>query len=190
MRASRRAAVDYFVLIGRESLVANERPLKTAAPPHLQRVLATKRARNAVAMRRLARECGHADLELPECVLHGFQTVGEGASTGLWKPDPKAAAAQIRDIHEFYNAAAPVRKHAPIGFPVHALEAIVADIEADVLLGRYEEITVPDLMRNPVYAFLKVEPSTVRTLVDERWKIRFHVFLRKCVSTVRAQLQK
>ena len=41
MRASRRAATDYLALVGRESLLANDRPLKSAGPPHLQRVLAT-----------------------------------------------------------------------------------------------------------------------------------------------------
>ena len=87
-------------------------------------------------MRRHARGCGHADLELPECVLNGFRTVGGGATTGLWKPDQKAATADVRVAHEFYNAAIQVRKHAPIGFPFRALEAIVKDIEADVLVGR------------------------------------------------------
>ena len=173
MHTQRRSATEYVKSVGRESTRENERLLKGAAPPHLQRVLATTRTRNVVAMRRLARECGHADLDLPECVLRGFQTVGEGATTGLWKHDQKAAAASIRDVHEFYNAAIQVRKHAPIGFPVHALEAIVKDIEADVLLGRYQEITAKDLVRNPAYAFPKVEPSKVRTLVDERWKNTF-----------------
>ena len=173
MRSLRRSATEYIRQVQRESTVENEKLLKRAAPPHLQRVLSTTRTRNVVAMRRLARECGHADLDLPECVLKGFQTVGEGATTGLWKHDQKAAEATIRDVHEFYNAAIVIRKHAPIGFPVHALEAIITDIEADVLLGRYREISAGDLARNPAYAFPKVEPSKVRTLVDERWKNTF-----------------
>ena len=149
MRSLRRSATEYIRRVERESTFENEQLLKSAAPPHLQRVLSTTRTRNVVAMRRLARECGHADLDLPECVLKGFQTVGEGATTGLWKHDQKAAAASIRDVHEFYNAAILVRKHAPIGFPIHALEAIITDIEADVLVGRYHEITEKDFVRNP-----------------------------------------
>ena len=145
MRSLRHSATECVRRVERESTVENEKLLKSEAPPHLQRVLSTTRTRNVVAMRRLARECGHADLDFPECVLKGFQTVGEGATTGLWKHDEKAAAASIRDVHEFYNAAILVRKHSPIGFPVHALEAIVTDIEADVLLGRYREISVRDL---------------------------------------------
>ncbi|CAD7943715.1 unnamed protein product, partial [Amoebophrya sp. A25] len=77
---------------------ANADLINATAPEHLKRVLQTTKTRNVIAMRKLIALTGHPDTSLPDDILHGFQTIGEYKSTGLWKADVNAAEA--KDLKE------------------------------------------------------------------------------------------
>jgi hypothetical protein len=114
--------------------------------------------------------CRSTDVDLPKDILYGMPTIGDAPITGNWEPDEKELQAEKKNVMEFYTAAIKLREAAPKGFPVEALQKVVEDIEKDVELGRYREISLKELKCQPAYAFPKVEPKKVRTIVDERCK--------------------
>ena len=166
------AAKELFERIARETKAENEALIQKQAPKHLRRVLRTKRTRNVLAMRRLIRLAESPDTQLPRHVLKGMQTIGDSDKTGLWDETIKTAGA-TKEVKDFYAAAVKVREKPPTGFPKEALDQIITDIESDVSLGRYEEISLEELRAAPAYAFPKVEPTKVRLIIDERFKNGF-----------------
>ena len=171
IRQKRIEAIALFKKIKEETEEANKKLIEERAPEHLKKVLQTTKTRNVLAMKKLGELAGHCDTDLWRSVLDGFQTVGTYPKTGLWGENPRQE--EVKELEGFYAAAVKVREQAPKGFPVEALQEIITNIEEDVKLGRYEEITVEQLKVPPAYAFPKIEPEKVRTIIDERWKNEF-----------------
>ena len=165
-------AIKIFQKIREETQEENERRINEEAPEHMKAVLrAGETTRNVVAIERLIEISGASDTTLPQDMLNGFQTIGESQRTGYWKLDEKAVAAQ--DVKEYYSAAVAVREAAPKGFPMEHLQDVITNIEEDVKLGRFKEISEADLKVTPSFAFPKREPTKTRVIIDERFKNLF-----------------
>ena len=173
LERERTAAKELFKSIGVETKEENKKKIADLAPEHLKRVLQTKRTRNVVAMEKLRVMCGSTDSTLAQDVLLGMRTIGDAPVTGNWEVDEKEVSQEAKDVKEYYAAAIRIRENAPAGFPMEALEGVIKEIESDVLLGRYAEISVKELRVSPAQSFPKIEPTKIRVIIDERVKNLF-----------------
>jgi hypothetical protein len=163
-----------------ELVYRDRRIFEVKVPAHLIPVLtANGVTRNVCLVHYLVDITSHVDCDIALDMARGFRTIGPSPKTGLW-PERDLTQCEAKNVEEFFSLSHALRSE-PSSLEADICDHIIDEIEADILRGRYKEISADALKVRPMVAFGVRQRGKIRTIIDERVKNSYSTLTEKLV---------